>query len=1116
MYDFVIGGAASGKTSYIYDRIVRESLLHPDREYFLFVPEQYTLMAQQELCRRSERGGMLNVDVLSFRLLTYRVFSELGIKKPDVLDDMTKSLLLRKAMGMKKNELKLYSKKVSSRGFISELRQAIAEFCQYDIDVEKLRELSESTASRRLSAKLSDIGLIYETFNSLLGEGAVIPEELPRLLLRYLPASSYLSGGEVYFDGFTGFTPIQLKIIAHILSRADNVSFAVTIPWEELRLGASAASSCRHDTDIFWMSRDMISSIGELADREGILHGRDTIMEGCKLEPRLCVRTAKDPYKEVHELARAVKSSLMRKNGSLRYSELAVAVSDMETYRELIKNEFDRAGIPCFLDENTGAEQSAAAMLLRAALKVIAKGYRYEDLSRYIKNPILRIYSGELEPYSDIFDNYIRARGLRGRSACEAELKNTYRGAEQLNIPALETYRKRLLLPLFRLHDRIREEGDIKGYVEALRLYTEEIGLSECDDQLCSEMEELGFINEAANERSLRELCFTLLDRMSELLGAETAKLRDFSELFDAGVAALKTGSIPQSMDTVVVGDLRRSRFGTVKELYILGANDGYIPRSGDVPGIFTRRERDELQALGIELAPQSVRLISSENFYLYLLLHKPQKRLCISWPEEDRKGGSLRPAQFISALEMEVSEPDAAVEGFFVSPEDALLSLSEKLSEGRTIDDSTLDLYSILCRRRDTRDRCQRLIKGMGFKHTEDIISPETAAGLYGDRLYGTVTRIEDYERCAYAHFIRHGLRLRERQKYDVEASDIGNLYHAALELVFRRLDERGLDLSEVSGSELCAIGDEAVREVIEGYNDSIIQSSKRNMFLGDRVSKVTARSLWALSLQAKKGAFRTFGCEIPFYIKEDGIELHGRIDRVDTCRCSSGTYVRVIDYKTGKARFDLSLIYHGLQLQLITYMDAALHEVGRRYAEAPRPAGLYYYNIDDPLVPYSDVGCGSDMKEKTEKAILSDLRMSGLSNCEEGVLKYLDGELSDTATVTSDVIPVRLRSGQVVSGMATACGTEGFKQLMDHTMERIRRDTKEIMKGRVDIRPYRYGGRTGCDHCPYHGICGFDTRLPGFSYKNLSAVSEDRLRKELFSSTDSGSKDRMTEEKQ
>ena len=55
----------------------------------------------------------------------------------------------------------------------------------------------------------------------------------------------------------------------------------------------------------------------------------------------------------------------------------------------------------------------------------------------------------------------------------------------------------------------------------------------------------------------------------------------------------------------------------------------------------------------------------------------------------------------------------------------------------------------------------------------------------------------------------------------------------------------------------------------------------------------------------------------------------------------------MKVIDYKTGNTSFDLVYLYHGLQLQLMIYLDGALRVEQKKYPDKEIiPAGVFYYN--------------------------------------------------------------------------------------------------------------------------------------------------------------------------
>ena len=167
MIDFIFGDAGSGKSEYIYTWISREAQNAPYKQFYLFVPEQNTLKAQQEIIAKSPCHGMLNLEVLSFQLLAYRVMEELGLEKPVLIDEVSKSILLRKAVSACADRLKIYKSKVNSPGFITQMKTLISELCQYDADPEELRKAGESSRLPLLSGKLSDISEIWTQFRKL-------------------------------------------------------------------------------------------------------------------------------------------------------------------------------------------------------------------------------------------------------------------------------------------------------------------------------------------------------------------------------------------------------------------------------------------------------------------------------------------------------------------------------------------------------------------------------------------------------------------------------------------------------------------------------------------------------------------------------------------------------------------------------------------------------------------------------------------------------------------------------------------------------------------------------------------------------------------------------------
>ena len=55
---FIFGGAGSGKSTFLYDMITAEAAEHRDKQYFILVPDQFTLETQKTLVERSGGKGM--------------------------------------------------------------------------------------------------------------------------------------------------------------------------------------------------------------------------------------------------------------------------------------------------------------------------------------------------------------------------------------------------------------------------------------------------------------------------------------------------------------------------------------------------------------------------------------------------------------------------------------------------------------------------------------------------------------------------------------------------------------------------------------------------------------------------------------------------------------------------------------------------------------------------------------------------------------------------------------------------------------------------------------------------------------------------------------------------
>ena len=414
------------------------------------------------------------------------------------------------------------------------------------------------------------------------------------------------------------------------------------------------------------------------------------------------------------------------------------------------------------------------------------------------------------------------------------------------------------------------------------------------------------------------------------------------------------------------------------------------------------------------------------------------------------------------------------------------------------------LELYRYFYCSKEHREQVKQLVEAAFYSYEERGIGRAAARALYGQSLQGSVTRLEQFASCAYAHFLKYGLELMERQEYELEAVDMGNLFHQSIDRCFEVMKNSGQDWRNLTEEARRRLVQECVSQVTEEYGNTIMQNSARNAYLAGRIERITDRTIWALAEQVKKGDFEPVGFEVSFssidnlkamrigLSEDEELQLRGRIDRMDLCEDEEHVYVKIIDYKSGTTAFDLAALYYGLQLQLVVYMDAAMEMEERNHpGKEVVPAGIFYYHINDPLADKQE-GMAA---EEIEKQILRQLRMNGLVNSQLDIINHLDREIRKE----SDVIPVAIKDGYVQESRSSVASTRRFEDLRRFVNRKLKEAGQDILKGNVELKPSKQADRTACDYCPYHAVCGFDTKTAGYGYRRLKGLKPEEIWAEI-----------------
>lgn len=1129
---FCFGPSGSGKSHRIYEEIMQRAAEEPGRNFLIIVPDQFTMQTQKDLVMRSDRDGILNIDVLSFGRLSHRILEEVGTKEMPVLDDTGKSLVLQKVAADLKEQLPAMGSLLHKQGYIHEVKSAISEFMQYGISTQDMDKLITSAQKRgALAMKLKDLKTLYRGFQDYIRDHFIATEETLDVLRRSLSKSKILKGSVVVFDGFTGFTPIQNRLIQELMRVCAETIVTVTIGVGEDPYKMDG------EQKLFHLSKKTVADLEKLAAEAEVERGEDLFVKGgpnrfakapalhyleqnlfrYQYEPyageqqEIHMFEALSPREEVHQTALYIRH-LIREQG-MTYRDIAVVIGDLEGYASYVETEFGQLEIPCFLDRTRGIVLNPMIEYIKSALQLYIKDFSYDTVFHFLRSGMADISREEI----DELENYVIRTGARGYRTYSRlftrrteEMQGNAEGSEQAEEKTMERLnriRQQFMDAVEILHMGSQEKaGD---YVSHLYDFLEQNQVQQKLLNYQQQFEKEGDLSRAREYAQIYRLVMDLLDQVYELLGEEEISRQEFADILEAGFGEITVGTIPQNVDRIVVGDMERTRLKQVKVLFFLGVNDGNIPKNASKGGIISDMDREFLIESGTEMAPSPRQQMYIQRLYLYLNMTKPSEQLYLSYAKVNSEGKGIRPSYLIDtvrklfpAMSVEYPQNRSRLEQIEGRQEGARY-LAEELREyveGTLPEEERQDFY-LMYRAYEADAAGRDLLTRAAFRrYRESGLSRIVARALYGQQLENSVSRLETYAACACRHFLQYGLSLQEREEFGFEASDMGTVYHAVLENFAGKLAESNLTWWDFTEDFAAKAVKESVEAYAATYGETVLYSSARNEYAITRMSRILTRTVLTLQKHLKQGSFQPDDYELSFRFAEDLDSIHvdlsedekmhlqGRIDRIDVSEDAEHVYVKVIDYKSGNRKFDLAALYYGLQLQLVVYMNAAMEMESRKHPDKEIvPAALLYYHIDDPTIETPVELTDEQINEQ----ILAKLRMNGVVNSDPEVVERLDRYMQDKSVV----IPVEKKKDGSFSARSGVLSREEMQLISSYVDAKIRSIGREILDGKIAANPYEKGNEEACTYCAYKKVCGFDGSIPGYEKRQLEDLDKQAL---------------------
>ena len=1020
----IYGRAGTGKSEYIFE-MIKEKLLSWNiseknqdnkKKIYIITPEQFSFTAEKRLLEKLDNSATVNVEVLSFERMAYRVIKETMNEDIKQIGKAEKAMIIYEAVLNNQKNLQFLGKTLEN---IETIITQITEFKKHNITVEKLTKQAENQENQYLKTKLNDMLILYRELEDKIAEDFIDENDLLTVLSEKIEESHLFDNAIFYLDEFAGFTKQEYEVIRK-LNKIGSELF-VTVCTDDLRVIKSPES------DIFYDNKQNVQTLCEIGDieRENQICLSNTYrFKNAELKhleknifdipyrvyqrenENIKLYMAENPYMEVEYVASEIVELV--RNNNYRYRDVAIICNNLETYSSLCKVIFDEYDIPVFIDEKKDITQNVIIKFVLAIFDIYSKSWSYDAVFNYLKTGV-----PEIENIYEL-ENYCLKWGIRGRKFYEINWSYDKNGTNY------EQEQKQIIEPLLILKEKIDKNKTVENICEVLYNFIVE--------SYNKSVENDGSMKNTENIEALN-LITNVLEQMTLLYGDEKISFDHFSNLLKAGLSAKELGQIPQTQDKVIVGDVNRSKTHKVKAVFIIGVNDGVFPSIHNSEGFFNDKDRNNLKKQGFELAKGTREKMYEENFNIYKAFSTAEERLFVSYSSSDSEGKALRKSLLISKLKriFKNIEEDFQKKDTILTPKITFSKLLNNIDNKEWKE--VLEWY-----RKEFPEKLQKALNGLKYTNIASTINEENIEELYGKKLKTSVSRLEKYMSCPFSYFLQYGLKLSEKDKLEIKPIDTGSFMHEVVDSFFKRIKEKSINVKEINDNEISDIIEIIVNEKLQ-YQDKFNLTAKYRTLV-QRLKRVLKISIKYIVQSIRESEFDVLATEAEFDSREGAsyspiemelengkrVSIIGKIDRIDIAKMPDGNYIRIIDYKSSTKDIDLNKVISGLQLQLLTYTDAICEN------ENVLPAGALYYTLIEPKIAERKIN-----KEEIEDIIKQNFRMNGLVLADINIIKAMDTTLD---TGKSDKIPITLNAnGEINFSRSKTITREEFENIQKYT---------------------------------------------------------------------------------
>ncbi|ANK58848.1 ATP-dependent helicase [Loigolactobacillus backii] len=1164
---FVIGKASQDHRRVMLAQLGRQLDADPEGHFFYLIPNHIKFSSEvailNALQQRQAKTSMVyaeqNVQVFSFSRLAWHFMKNTPYYQLPRLDKAGLNMLMYQTVTQHAAELTIFRGELTQPGFIAQLVDQLMNLKTGCVTSEDLQAIGEKLDPKAdIAAKVADLAVIYQAFDAAMAGRYVANTDLLNALSDYL-AQEDLSHSYFYIEGFAQLSAQEYRLLTTLLTHAAKVTVSLT-------LDQAYTNELPTLENLFFQSGKVYHQLYQTARRFHIPIATDlraqqprvsaglqqlenywiqstnggniqseTLTQATTLQ-LMCTDTR---YAEVMRVATKIRQMVALEG--YHYRDFLVLTRHLDAYETILAPIFQKQQIPYFDDLQHSMVDHPLVELINALFAVKDHFYRYQDMMRLLKTelflPKVQGKTMALEDFRqavDLTENMVLKFGFTGKQWLRKDDWQYYRFDEQdfgtvsdrdqvitKQVNIIRNFIKQSLPPLFKKLDQVKTGSQA---VVAIYQFLVKWGVP---DQLLNwrdQAVERGDLTAAAQPEQTWQTFCSMLDEYVTILGDSDFDSANFLALFQAGFQGASYSQIPSTLDQVLVSETGIVQTDERKVIFMIGATNLVMPDRIGENQLLSDSDQEKLTAtLPAEhyLPDGALAQMAFEPYLNYLAFLSGKERLIFTYPMTGDDGASLQPSPYVERIRRYFhltwqycpTRPQLTankIATYVGSKRSALTNLiqisRDAIAQKKELPVAWLYVYRRLRQDPNYQQLTAKLMASLNYRNIPVQLKPDIVTSLYGKSINTSISKLEEFYQNEYAYFLKYGLKLRERDVFELSPASTGEFYHMALDHLLRQVQADGRTIAELKLTEIDHLVDHILNEMRELPQFQILNSSNRMAYIARQLAGTVKQMSHALQHQGQKSRMAPLRTEVLFghvgskeglksldFNLPQGRAVHvrGKIDRIDQLVVGQERYLGIVDYKSSEHKFSFSDAYYGLALQMLTYLDAMKKNVGQLAdGNAVKLAGALYMHLQNPKLKLKDV-----LSKGFDDALLATNKYDGILLNDLTLLDNLDQDLADKKSGYSQVYPLYKKASGGYSPHQSNLVTESeLELLLQHNETLIRQAAQGIFNGDLKLNPVKWpDNHTALQYSPYKSIFQFDAMLPENNYHQLNTLQPE-----------------------